>query len=169
MTVILGGNFSLVGQPSVGASGAIFGTHASAFVDLVAHWSIEYRPKRKLVFLLIELILGVALGYVPGIDNFAHLGGFLMGLLLSVLLYPAIHQTKRHRMVFYVLRTIAIPGVVVLFVVLTRNFYTSDPNAVSFLLFERLLKLKWIVRHVPGVDTSRAGPQHPTIIAKEQA
>lgn len=83
-TVILGGNFSLVGQPSVGASGAIFGTHASAFVDLIAHWSIEYRPKRKLIFLLIELVLGVALGFVPGIDNFAHLGGFAMGLLLSI-------------------------------------------------------------------------------------
>lgn len=44
---ILGGNFSLVGQPSVGASGAIFSTHAAVLVDLIAHWSIEDRPGRK--------------------------------------------------------------------------------------------------------------------------
>jgi membrane associated rhomboid family serine protease len=44
---ILGGNFSLVGQPSVGASGAIFSTYAAVLVDLIAHWSIEYRPTRK--------------------------------------------------------------------------------------------------------------------------
>jgi membrane associated rhomboid family serine protease len=29
---ILGSNFALVGQPSVGASGAIFGTHAAMLV-----------------------------------------------------------------------------------------------------------------------------------------
>jgi membrane associated rhomboid family serine protease len=29
---VLGANFALVGQPSVGASGAIFGTHAALLV-----------------------------------------------------------------------------------------------------------------------------------------
>ncbi|KAG6883269.1 hypothetical protein C0992_009237 [Termitomyces sp. T32_za158] len=44
---ILGGNFSLVGLPSVGASGAIFGTLAVTWVDLFAHWKYQYRPVRK--------------------------------------------------------------------------------------------------------------------------
>ena len=39
-----GGNFALVGQPSVGASGAIYGTQAAVFVDLMAHWKIERKP-----------------------------------------------------------------------------------------------------------------------------
>jgi hypothetical protein len=43
---VLGGNFSLVGAPSVGASGAIFGTIAVTWVDLVAHWKYHYRPVR---------------------------------------------------------------------------------------------------------------------------
>lgn len=64
---VLGANFALVGQPSVGASGAIFGTHAALLVDLLAHWKIEYRPKRKLVYLLIEIIIGLGLGWVPGV------------------------------------------------------------------------------------------------------
>ena len=44
---VLGGNFSLVGVPSVGASGAIFGTVAVTWVDLFAHWKYHYRPGRR--------------------------------------------------------------------------------------------------------------------------
>ncbi|KAG5725919.1 Rhomboid family member 1, partial [Termitomyces sp. T112] len=39
---VLGGNFSLVGVPSVGASGAIFGTVAVTWIDLFAHWKYQY-------------------------------------------------------------------------------------------------------------------------------
>jgi membrane associated rhomboid family serine protease len=59
---VLGANFALVGRPSVGASGAIFGTVAVTWVDLFAHWKYHYRPVRKLVFMAIELIIGVAVG-----------------------------------------------------------------------------------------------------------
>lgn len=66
---VLGGNFALVGSPSVGASGAIFGTLAVStlpikrerdqallnflklvkvtWVDLFAHWKYHFRPVRK--------------------------------------------------------------------------------------------------------------------------
>ncbi|GAA6047716.1 hypothetical protein JCM3770_001742 [Rhodotorula araucariae] len=125
---ILGANFALVGLPSVGASGAIFGTHAALLVDLLAHWKIEYRPKRKLMFLIIEIIIGIGLGWVPGVDNFAHLGGFLVGLLTSILLFPIVHSSRTHKLVFIGLRLVALPLVIVVFVVLTRNFYTGDPS-----------------------------------------
>ncbi|KAJ1310202.1 hypothetical protein OPQ81_006945 [Rhizoctonia solani] len=126
---VLGGNFALVGVPSVGASGAIFGTVAVMWVDLLAHWKLEYRPGRKLAMLCVDLIIGVALGFVPGVDNFAHLGGFLMGLLTAIVLYPVISTTKRHKAIMWFCRLAMIPVAVVLFVVLIRNFYTSDPYA----------------------------------------
>jgi membrane associated rhomboid family serine protease len=62
---VLGANFALVGSPSLGASGAIFGTVAVrrlrrsqepwlrlffskvTWVDLFAHWKYQYRPVRK--------------------------------------------------------------------------------------------------------------------------
>ena len=47
------------------------------YSDLLAHWSIEYRPVRKLIYLIIEIIVGLGLGLVPGVDNFAHIGGFV--------------------------------------------------------------------------------------------
>jgi len=126
---VLGGNFALVGSPSIGASGAIFGTLAVTWVDLFAHWKYQYRPVRKLILMTIELLVGIAIGYIPYVDNFAHLGGFLMGLLVGTTLYPVISATKRHKLIMWGFRLLAIPLAIVLFVVLVRNFYTSNPYA----------------------------------------
>ena len=41
--------------------------------DLLAHWKIEYRPKRKLLFLVVEIIIGIGLGWVPGASPLASL------------------------------------------------------------------------------------------------
>ncbi|KAJ8496908.1 hypothetical protein ONZ45_g12260 [Pleurotus djamor] len=126
---VLGGNFSLVGIPSVGASGAIFGTIAVTWVDLFAHWRYHYRPVRRLIFQTIELAIGVAIGYIPYVDNFAHLGGFLVGLLVGTFFYPVISVTKRHKLITWIFRLVALPIAIILFIVLIRNFYTSDPYA----------------------------------------
>jgi len=126
---VLGGNFALVGSPSVGASGAIFGTLAVTWVDLFAHWKYQYRPVRKLIFMTIELLIGIAVGYIPYVDNFAHLGGFLMGLLVGTTFYPVISPSRRHKLIMWGFRLVAIPLAVILFVVLVRNFYTSNPYA----------------------------------------
>lgn len=126
---VLGGNFARPGVPSLGASGAIFGMFAVEWVDLFAHWRYIYRPGRRLAFLAINLLIGIAIGFIPYIDNFAHLGGFLMGLLVGTILYPIISPTRRHALISWCFRLAALPLVIVLFVVLIRNFYTSDPYA----------------------------------------
>lgn len=52
-----------------------------------------------------------------------------MGLLFGMVFYPIISATKRHKIIVWALRLAAIPLTVILFVVLIRNFYTSDPYA----------------------------------------
>ncbi|KAH9004362.1 hypothetical protein EDB86DRAFT_3062642 [Lactarius hatsudake] len=121
---VLGGNFSLVGVPSVGASGAIFGTLAVTWVDLFAHWKILDRPARRFFWMLVELIIGIAIGYIP-----SHIGGFVMGLFVGTTFYPIISTTKRHRLITWGFRFAAIPIAIILYVLLIRNFYTSDPYA----------------------------------------
>jgi len=124
---VLGANFSLLGAPSVGASGAIFGCVAVEWVDLAFHWKLTFRPVRKLMFLIVDLIVGVALGYVPFIDNFAHLGGLFIGLFAAMMFYPIISTTKKHKMITWAFRIAAIPVPIILYVVLTKNFYTGNP------------------------------------------
>lgn len=52
-----------------------------------------------------------------------------MGLLVGMVFYPVISETKRHKLITWIFRLAAIPVAVILFVTLTRNFYTSDPYA----------------------------------------
>ncbi|TFL06742.1 hypothetical protein BDV98DRAFT_625461, partial [Pterulicium gracile] len=121
---VLGGNFSLVGIPSVGASGAIFGTLGVTWVDLFAHWKYHFRPVRKLIFMTIELIIGFAIGFIP-----CDLTGFVMGLFVGSIFYPVISESKRHRIIMWGFRVVGLVAAIILFVILTRNFYTSDPYA----------------------------------------
>jgi hypothetical protein len=55
-----------------------------------------------------------------------------MGLLVGTILYPVISVTKRHRLITWMFRLAAIPLAVLLYVVLIRNFYTSDPYAGQY-------------------------------------
>ena len=52
-----------------------------------------------------------------------------MGLLVGMIFYPIISVTKRHKFITWGFRLAALPIAIVLFVVLIRNFYTSDPYA----------------------------------------
>ena len=56
-----------------------------------------------------------------------------MGLLVGTTFYPVISTTRKHKMIMWGLRLAAIPLAIILFVVLIRNFYTSDPYAGELL------------------------------------
>lgn len=79
--------------------------------------------------LCVDLVVGVALGYIPGVDNFVHLGGFLAGLICAAVFLPVISTTKRHKMIMWAVRIVMLVLGIVLFVVLIRNFYKSNPFA----------------------------------------
>ncbi|MFA9463537.1 MAG: rhomboid family intramembrane serine protease [Velocimicrobium sp.] len=90
---ILAGCFSigyniLIGQAPIaaGASGAIFGTSgALLYIILINKGKAEGLTRRQiLIFLFLSLYSGFA---SQGVDNAAHIGGFISGFLLAVLLY----------------------------------------------------------------------------------
>ncbi|SPO38624.1 uncharacterized protein PSFLO_04103 [Pseudozyma flocculosa] len=125
---LLGGNFGLIGQPALGASGAIYTCISVELVDLIYNWQYEYRAKTRLAMSLIFTVIGLALGLLPGIDNFSHIGGFCVGILGGLLFAPAIHPTRRHRIVCWLLRLVSLGLLVGFFVGLAVNFYNSaDP------------------------------------------
>ncbi|UZJ55332.1 hypothetical protein CBS101457_004652 [Exobasidium rhododendri] len=126
---LLGGNFGLVGQPSVGASGAIYTCISLELIDLCYNWKYEYRPKTRLWVSVIFAVIGFAIGLLPGLDNFAHIGGFAVGMLGGLIFCPSIHETKRHRIITWIIRVVAAGLLVGFFVGLGTNFYFSeDPN-----------------------------------------
>jgi|GEM_PF-5300761 len=76
-------------NPSVGASGAIFGVLGGVAVFGVRHRAVLGGPLRKhfLVNPILWIVLNVGAGFlIPRIDNAAHGGGLVTGVLLTALL-----------------------------------------------------------------------------------
>ncbi|CAG8579224.1 11039_t:CDS:2 [Paraglomus occultum] len=126
---ILGGNFAQATIPSMGASGALFGIVGILLIDLFQNWRIIIRPGCELAKLLAMIVFSFLLGLLPGLDNFSHIGGFIMGILTGLVFMPTLKFTKLQGRVTWALRLIAFPIALILFITLTKNFYTADPSA----------------------------------------
>ncbi|XP_024398484.1 RHOMBOID-like protein 2 [Physcomitrium patens] len=71
---------------SVGASGALFGLAGATLAELITNWS-HFHNRCSLTWqLIIVAAVNFSIGLMPRVDNFAHIGGFITGLLLGFVL-----------------------------------------------------------------------------------
>lgn len=77
-------------QVGVGASGALFGLFGSCWSDLLQNWFEveEGEGAKEIARISVMTILNLGLGLSPFLDNFAHVGGFLLGFLAGVAILP---------------------------------------------------------------------------------
>ncbi|XP_057749661.1 RHOMBOID-like protein 1 [Arachis stenosperma] len=68
---------------SVGASGALFGLLGGMLSELLTNWTIYANKFAAMVTLLVIIVINLAVGILPHVDNFAHIGGFISGFLLG--------------------------------------------------------------------------------------
>lgn len=92
---VFGGNFAPQGIASTGASGALFGIIALELLSLLFHWGERKSPWADLAWLMLDIIISFALGLLPGLDNFSHIGGFIMGLVLGICLLHSPEVLRR--------------------------------------------------------------------------
>lgn len=73
------------------------------------------------------------LSYVSRPDNFAHVGGFLAGLVMAVIVMPTAYTTSRTRRVFlWIMRLVAFVLLIVACYLLLDAFYKGkSPQEVS--------------------------------------
>ncbi|GAV68919.1 Rhomboid domain-containing protein [Cephalotus follicularis] len=85
---------------SVGASGALFGLLGAMLSELLTNWTIYTNKAAALVTLVVIIAINLAVGILPHVDNFAHIGGFLTGFLLGfvLLLRPQFGWTERQNL-----------------------------------------------------------------------
>jgi rhomboid protease GluP len=76
-------------HPSVGASGAIFGLLGAMVAFLYMHRRLFGQTGwRQFGSLVLVAVLNLLMGLMPGVDNLAHVGGLVGGLVLTVTLGP---------------------------------------------------------------------------------
>uniref|UniRef100_A0A5B6ZSC5 RHOMBOID-like protein n=1 Tax=Davidia involucrata TaxID=16924 RepID=A0A5B6ZSC5_DAVIN len=68
---------------SVGASGALFGLLGAMLSELITNWTIYANKLAALLTLILIIAINLAVGFLPHVDNFAHIGGFITGFLLG--------------------------------------------------------------------------------------
>ncbi|XP_059642545.1 RHOMBOID-like protein 2 [Cornus florida] len=73
---------------SVGASGALFGLLGAMLSELLTNWTIYTNKAAALFTLVVIIVINLAVGILPHVDNFAHIGGFMSGFLLGFILLP---------------------------------------------------------------------------------
>ncbi|KAJ8767681.1 hypothetical protein K2173_018239 [Erythroxylum novogranatense] len=85
---------------SVGASGALFGLLGAMLSELLTNWTIYSNKVAALITLLVIIAVNLAVGILPHVDNFAHIGGFLTGFLLGfvLLLRPQFRWVERRHL-----------------------------------------------------------------------
>lgn len=81
---VLGGNYAGQANVSTGCSGALFGILALFILDLLYNWKDRPSPFVELVIMILGVGISFVLGLLPGLDNFSHIGGFIMGLALGL-------------------------------------------------------------------------------------
>eukprot|EP00026_Physarum_polycephalum_P005853 Phypoly_transcript_05892.p1 GENE.Phypoly_transcript_05892~~Phypoly_transcript_05892.p1 ORF type:complete len:349 (+),score=12.01 Phypoly_transcript_05892:24-1070(+) len=73
---------------SVGASGSLFGLLGAMLAALFKNWKVLHRPCTSVTFLLIAICVNLFIGLLPYIDNFAHVGGLIAGILFGLMFIP---------------------------------------------------------------------------------
>ncbi|XP_062084969.1 RHOMBOID-like protein 1 [Humulus lupulus] len=68
---------------SVGASGALFGLLGGMLSELITNWTLYANKLAALLTLIFIIVVNLAVGILPHVDNFAHIGGFFSGFLLG--------------------------------------------------------------------------------------
>lgn len=115
--------------PSVGCSGALYGLIACLILELLLNWPIIQKPWRELFKFTLSIVFSLGMGMLPGIDNFAHLGGFLTGIAAGLCFLPinAFGRWDRRRKLFFRF-VLGVPGVFALFTTLILVFITGNVN-----------------------------------------
>ncbi|MQL85957.1 hypothetical protein Taro_018469 [Colocasia esculenta] len=132
---------------SVGASGALFGLLGGMLSELITNWTIYANKFAALLTLVFIIAINLAVGILPHVDNFAHIGGFLSGFLLGFVFLirpqfgwvsrksvPAGYRTsttrRKHKTYQYVLWVLALVLVIVGFtigiIMLSRGVNGND-------------------------------------------
>lgn len=76
------------GWLTCGPTGAQMGLMGLLVCDLLSSWRGIENAKKDFILYLMFIMLLLVLGFTPYIDNWAHLGGGVMGVLFALMLLP---------------------------------------------------------------------------------
>ncbi|KAJ6233099.1 rhomboid-related [Anaeramoeba flamelloides] len=128
---VIGGNLtSAVFLPNIvscGSSSALYGFVGIQFCDLFQNWKLIKNPKITLIKLFLVVIISLSFGLMPSIDNFAHIGGLVYGILMGIIILPYLNFGKTRK----IFVKIAVPTLIGVFILeIFLLFFLPDINNI---------------------------------------
>jgi len=108
-----------------GPTGSHFGILACLFIEIIHNWHIIRRPMVQILKLSSYIAVLFFIGLLPIVDNYAHVFGFMSGLLLAFAMMPFItfNVTDRRFKLIGVVVCLALSVVVIFLLLLV--FYVA--------------------------------------------
>lgn len=116
---------------------------ACLFLDLLQNWTIIKSPWWELSKMVINILISLGIGTLPYVDNNAHVGGFVFGILAGLLLMPKIYYGKWDRVIKQFFMTIALPLAAILLYFFLNNFYTGYNFCPGCKYFNCITGMPW--------------------------
>jgi len=111
----------------VGASGSIFGLIGVLGIDLIQNWKCIKYPFFHAAIWVISVLISLAIGLLPGIDNFAHVGGFIQGIIGACIFLPMVGQPTPSGKKRWTLTLVCIPIDILLIIGAFLAWYLAVP------------------------------------------
>ncbi|HYN54502.1 MAG TPA: rhomboid family intramembrane serine protease [Methylotenera sp.] len=148
VSLVMQGNLAVSG----GASGAIFGIYGALLTFLwYERAAIDSHEFRWLfggaaVFAIATIVLGFT---IPGIDNSAHIGGFVTGLLISQVLTKPLKTTRFRIKTAFSICTMAVATVILVINIPPPKYRWSDELLLrkeigDFLIKDQAINRSWL-------------------------
>ncbi|KAJ1977837.1 hypothetical protein H4R34_003432 [Dimargaris verticillata] len=129
--LILGALLAPPKLASVGASGALFGLLGCQLLEIIFNWHLIERPFLELVKFIFCIGISFVLGLLPGIDNFAHIGGFGTGVFAGLIFLSNLPLNKYAFWARIVAWVVSVGLLIAFFTSGLVTFYNgSDPKEV---------------------------------------
>jgi len=120
------------GTLSNGSSAAIYGMLGVETVDLFQTWQLLDKRFAQVVGLIIKLAIFLGIGTLPYIDNFAHVGGFISGVVSGIVFLPYLVFGKSDGLRKRLLQVVMVVALSALIVGLLYRFYSTGDIPCSF-------------------------------------
>ncbi|EAY22417.1 Clan S-, family S54, Rhomboid-like serine peptidase [Trichomonas vaginalis G3] len=140
-----------------GATGAICGWLGFSLTRLIASFHI----KKRVCYLITEIFMIIfigAVGILPYVDNFQHVGGFVLGVLLSLALLPNNTKTKCAAIARGITAFLAFPIMIIVFsvvvtFVIKNNLLDGKCKFCPKIQCQNLIKNKpWCLTNIPSLQ-----------------
>jgi membrane associated rhomboid family serine protease len=140
-----------------GSTGSTLGYIGLQLCDLYTTWRILTPRERKMGLgsLAIMAVVLFLVGLTPYVDNWAHFGGLIMGILFAVMLLPNFAFRRANRIIRGILAFIAFPLMATVFmlclVLLFRKIDSVEGWCPGCYKFNALCLFEWCTPYHQGV------------------